>query len=158
MKRLSPTKPMGRLGSKLSARDAIPLKAKRVPLTFVPEQPNPLAKLKGAKPTKTKAEGMKRELDAVGKAFREAAKNTSKLALHELSGYGAEAFLVVFEDSDQATAFLRAMKYPHPKDVFVDGTILADILSVKLPAAKAAVKKLKSVQNPKLTRLAQPLR
>lgn len=101
----------------------------RRPLDFVPERPNPL---EGLADSKSLEEKSARELDAFGKAFREAVKQESAAAAHELEGYGSEYFVCVFRDAAQATSFLKAIKYPDPYDVFVDGPMVADLAGIKI--------------------------
>ena len=125
-------------------------------LDFVPDEPNPL---EGKNlDAKTQDQKLKKQIDAVGLAFRAAAKSSHTQMLHELTGYGAEYCVLVFEDSLQVTAFLREVGYPEPKDVYIDGTVLAQILGVELPPPSVERKRLKTVHNPKLTRLAKPLK
>ena len=76
---------------------------------------------------------------------------------HKHSGYGAEYCVVVFQDNEQVNAFLEALGYPEPKDVYIDGPLPAELLKVKLPPPIVTQKKLKATHNPKLTRLAKPL-
>ena len=64
---------------------------------------------------------------------------------------------MVFQDNEQVNAFLEALGYPEPKDVYIDGPLLAELLKVKLPPPIVTQKKLKATHNPKLTRLAKPL-
>jgi hypothetical protein len=110
-------------------------------LDFVPEQPNPHADLPHALTLENKCD---QEVSAFGKAFRKAAKDEAAAAAHELEGYGAECFVCVFTDAAQATSFLKAVGYPEPYDVFVDGPLLAELLKVKINASLvAAPKKLK---------------
>jgi hypothetical protein len=144
MKKLSRTNvaPLKRTGVTLTK--PINRKILRRPLLdFVPKAADPLA---GVQPGKTQDVTFKRELDAVGQSFRDAAKKTTQTELHTHSGYGAEYSVIVFEDRDQVTAFFRAIGYPEPKDVFIDGTVVADILNIELPPLKAAPqKRLKAV-------------
>lgn len=136
-------KPLKVIGRKLT-------QPTRKPLDFVPDEPNPLVGLPDAKNLEDKCA---QELDAIGKAFRQAAKDESAAAAHELEGYGSEYFVCVFADAAQATAFLKAIKYPDPYDVFVDGTIIAELVGAELPAARATIKKLKPKQDKKLLAL-----
>lgn len=123
-------------------------------LAFVPDEPNPMV---GVVSGKTPEETLKRPIDAVGEAFRKAAKDSRQKELHMHSGYGAEYAVVVFQDNEQTNEFFRAIGYPEPKDVYIDGLVLAELLKVKLPEPKVQMKKLKAIHNPKLTRLAKPL-
>jgi hypothetical protein len=126
-------------------------KIKRTPLTFVPEQPNPLACLP-QQPTMEKQ--FEREMDAFSVSFRVAAKKEAADTAHAFSEYGAECFVMVFQDAPQATAFLKHIGYPVPKDVFVDGTIVAEILGVPLPASTVEPpKRIKLTQDKKLAKL-----
>lgn len=136
--------PIKRLGSSIG-------KIRREPLAFVAEEPNPL---EGVKPGKTPEEKITRELSAFGQAFRDAAKNEAAAMHHALEGYGAEYFVMVFRDADQATAFLRKIEYPDAKAVYVDGTIVAELLKIELPESKVPLpKKLKAHRDPKLAKL-----
>lgn len=121
-------------------------------LGFVQDEPNPL---EGVVPDPKQP--MKKELDAVGLAFRAASKSIKGDQMHEHAGYGAEYFVVVCQDAGQCTALLKGMGYPEPKDVYVDGLVVAELLNIKLPDAQVQPKKLKAIHNPKLTRLARPL-
>jgi len=124
---------------------------KRMPLDFVPAEPDPLAGVPDGAPPEVQ---IKRELDAFGKAFREAAKKEAADSYHEKEGYGAECIMLVFQDADQATAFLRRAEYPGAKEVFVDGVLLAELLGIPLPAPIVGPPKpIKIKQDPKLVRL-----
>lgn len=61
-------------------------------------------------------------------------------------------FAVVFEDGGQANAFLKAVGYPTADALFVDGTILADILKIEIPQAEFKLRPLKA-PDAKLARL-----
>jgi len=147
-------KPIAGLSRKIAGLASKPAKLRRTPLNFVPEEKDALA---GVKPGKTQEETLKRELDSVGKAFREASKKISEDQKHHFVGLGTEYFLMVFHDADQATAFLKAIGYPAPKDCFVDGPMVADLMGITLPKPLYEHKKLKTLRNPRLTDLAQPL-
>lgn len=148
MKRLNGIKPSG--ATAMRAMGGI-RKAKREPLAFVPEEPDPLA---GVKPAKNMEVKFKRELSAFGQAFRDSMKNEAAATYAEKVGYGAEYFVVVFQDADQATAFLRNAGYPEPKDVFIDGPMLAEAMGVEIPASLVPPpRKLKKVQDKKLAAL-----
>jgi hypothetical protein len=131
LKRISPG-PLRRIGSGSLKRIGPKPRAKREILGFVPEEPDPMV---GIKPGKAHEEKITRELSQFGKAFREAAKQEAAAMHHSLEGYGAEYFVMVFRDKHQATAFLQAIKYPEPKDVYVDGPMVAEIIGVELPEA-----------------------
>ena len=143
------TKPLLRSGGLQRSPKKMMLR-NREPLEFVKAEPNPLS----GKPTKNQEQKFTRELDEYGKAFRDAAKKEQAATDHAMEGYGADYFLMVFRDSRQATGFLHAIGYPDAKDVFVDGTIVADLLDVKLPEPVAPLpKKLKTVKQTTLVNL-----
>jgi hypothetical protein len=125
------------------------MKQRRQLLAFVDGEPNPLD---GLDKSGSNEQRRKKELDAVGQAFSKASKQISKR--YAYAGYGVDYCVLVFHDCDQVDAFLRGVGYPEPKEHYVDGTILADILGVALPAPKVEIAKLKRTQNPRLTRLA----
>ena len=124
------------------------LRRTRELLAFVDEEPNPL---QGFQPSKTQEQTLNRQIDAVGLAFRAAAKLSKAAGAHEHAGYGADYCVVVFQDNKQCNAFLEECGYPEPLDCFVDGLVLAEILKIKLPDAIVGQKKLKAIHNPKLT-------
>jgi hypothetical protein len=146
-------KQLKRLEPRALTRMNGPKTVRRRPLEFVPEADNPLfdQDLSG-----NNEQRRKKELDAVGKAFSKASKQIS--GRDALSGYGVDYCCVVFHDADQVDAFLRGVGYPEPKDHYIDGPILADILGITLPEPKVAISKLKRTHNPRLTQLAAPLR
>lgn len=141
-----------RLDAALKKTATSPLLRSRPLLGFVKAEPNPVASIKA-----DATQPYKKELDAVGLAFRAASKSIGAYQHHELSGYGSEYFCMIFQDAAQATAFLKGIGYPEPKDVYVDGLVVAELLKVKLPDAQVQPRKLKAIHNPKLTRLAKPL-
>lgn len=154
MKKPTLLKREAKLLPKMIPRLSRPIKSIRPLLSFVSDEPNPIVDIEK---DGTADVVLKREIDAVGKAFRNAAKDSRTKELHELAGYGAEYAVVVFQNSDQATAFFEAVGYPEPEDVYIDGLHLAELLKVQLPKSDVPIKKLKQVHNPKLTRLAKPL-
>jgi hypothetical protein len=103
----------------------------------------------------TREAKLKTELDEVGKAFRAQAKGEKER--YEEAGYGANYVVMVFPDAQQTNAFMEAIGYPDPEAMFVDGTLVADLLGWELPATEQVVKRNPSVHNPKLTELARPL-
>lgn len=124
------------------------------PLAFVPSSPNPLANM-GKKP-RNKEEEFKDTIDEIGKAFRAQAKGEKER--YQDSGYAANYICVVFPDATQTNAFLEAVGYPDPTAMYVDGTMLADLLGWELPETEEVVKPLPKVHNPKLAALARPLK
>jgi hypothetical protein len=151
IKRLT-NKPLKRTEARLQRLNGSKAKVQRLALDFVPSAENPLC---GIKPSGTNEQQRKQELDAIGQAFSKASKQIS--GRDKLTSYGVDYCVLVFRDADQVDAFLRAVGYPDPKAHYVDGTILADILQIALPAPKVVIPKIKRTQNPRLTKLAMPL-
>lgn len=154
MKRLTENSKLKRLGGGIGPRK---FKVMKPLLHFAPDaRENPMGrvKLNGKDTPDVK---LKKEIDAVGLAFRAAAKSSQAKMAHEDEGYGAEYAVVVFQNAEQCTTFFEELGYPEPYDVFIDGQVLAQMLKVKLPDAPITQRKLKAIHNPKLTRLAKSL-
>lgn len=136
--------------AKLTRTTRPALRRLREPLGWVPHVDDPV---KGAKKGKTIEETVKIENEVTYKAFMDAAKQDRKNQAHQEEGYGAEYFVVVFQDGKQASHFLKAAGYPDYLDTFIDGTILAEILKVKLPASTVEPRKLRRTHDASLTSL-----
>jgi hypothetical protein len=126
-------------------------RAKKKPLTFIQPALDPtlaLPDVGGNAETQ-----IREEVDVVkiGMVERMKADNQRK----KLATAADDYFVLAFESGDQATAFLRAIGYPSDADRFIDGTIVAEQLKIKLPAAPKQ-HKLKSDHDRKLTRLVNP--
>ncbi len=67
-------------------------------------------------------------------------------------------FVICFQEGAQATAFLKAIGYPELYASFVDGTIVAKLLDIELPAPTMKKRALKKTHDKGLTRLAADLK
>jgi len=139
-------KPLKRLGSKLSLREGP--KSLRAPLAFIPKAKDPCEDLEEAK---TNEKSIAQEVGAIQNAMVQRLKADAKRK--ELATSSDDYFTVAFESGEQATAFLQAVGYKTVHDAFIDGLILADLLQIKLPAAKDKIKVLQRMHDPKLTKL-----
>lgn len=140
MKRLIPAgkQPMQRKMARITGR----------PLGFLPPAPDPFQNLPEAE---TNEAAINNEVAAVRSAISDRLKADAKRkALATGSDY---YFVVCFENDEQATAFLKAAGYPKIADAVIDGTILADLLAIKLPKVTERESKLKTVHDKTLTRL-----
>lgn len=109
-------------------------------MSFIERQGDPLKHvpdgLNGEDEFKATHEALERGLSAGIKSQAEAFKEISR----------TDFFVCLcFEHSDQVDAFLRACKYPEIDVQFVDGTILAENLDIKLPPAPYRHKPLRPV-------------
>ena len=109
--------------------------------------PDPFANLP-AQPTNEKVYSA--EFQAIKAAFRKQEKEA--LARYKAVGEGSDNFCVVFESGAQAEVFLRTIGYPDLDNVFIDGTILAQLLSIRLPKPEIKIKPIRKPDQ-KLARL-----
>jgi hypothetical protein len=126
----------------------IPKRTKK-PLAFIPPSPDPMI---GLPEGKTNEESIGNEVKAVESSIMARLKADAKRK--EIATSAEYYFVVCFEDGNQASTFLKALKYPDDNAAFIDGTILADILNIELPVAE----KMKPLREPDraLARLVQP--
>jgi len=121
---------------------------KRLPLTFVDAAPDPLA---NAQPNKSPEVSLASELKALKSGIQQRiAKDNDR---RRAAGDADDHFVMVFETGQQAAVFLRAIGYQWPEEAYVDGTIVADILGIELPAAPTKPRQLKKIHDQSLTRL-----
>ena len=124
-------------------------KSRKKPLAFIPPEPDPML---GISEGKTNEELIGNEVKAVESSIMARLKADAKRK--EIATSAEYYFVVCFEDSNQASTFLKALKYPDDNAAFIDGTILAEILKIELPVAE----KMKPLRAPdaSLARLVQP--
>ncbi len=71
------------------------------------------------------------EIKQLRKAMQEArAQEAARFDMVYDVGY---FFTIVFEGSEQATAFLKGIGYQLQGDVFIDGRVLAELMGIDLP-------------------------
>ena len=123
-------------------------KITRVPLMFLKAARDPFL---GLKEQATHEANMKAEVGAIHNAMVDRLRQDQQRK--KLAGAADDNFTVCFETGEQATAFLRALGYREFNECFIDGLILAELLKIELPQAKAKIKPLKSTHPASMTRL-----
>jgi hypothetical protein len=140
---LKPLAPVGKL-AKLPKPVAI-----RKALDSVPNAPDPIkGKVDYTGDIEADAAA---ELGAVEIGFRERMKEEAE---RFKGATGSDFYFVaVFDDGDQATAFLKGAGFTGGGDLFIDGRKLADAMGIELPASQVTARKI-GKPDAKLVRLA----
>jgi hypothetical protein len=120
----------------------------RKPLSFIQPAPDPM---RGMPEQETNEKSIMAEVEAVKIGMVERLKQDAKRK--KLAVSTEDYFVVAFESGEQALAFLNAVGYPFPQDRFIDGTILAEGLKVKLPRVTEKIGVLKTIHDRSLTDL-----
>ncbi len=121
------------------------------PLAFIEAAANPIKQ----PPTGTEEEKQEQTLVQVRNGFVARAKEEA----HRFQETTRTDYYVVmvFEHGDQVNAFLRQSGYPDANAMFVDGTIVAEKLGMKLPPTPFRLKPLRKTDN-SLSRMVTALR
>ena len=110
----------------------------RTPLYFLDDARDPL---KGIPKDLAPEDQFKANMNALGQGLSGALQKQQQQ--HKERGRSDYYIVVCFEHGDQADAFMKATSYPDVEAQFVDGTILAKLLSIELPAAPYRPPKLR---------------
>lgn len=135
------------LGGRMAGLSGKPLRTRRT-LAFVEKAPDPMRDMA---PADTAEQQINGEVEAVRIGIVERMKKDA--ARKKAAVAADDYFVVAFESGEQATAFLRAVRYDKPDDAFIDGTMLAKLLNIELPAAVNQRRALKTVHDTGLSSL-----